>query len=120
MNLIMTELLVSLIGIPVDALASAQGGWNMGATLCRTVGFLLTTLGEFCAHFIRKRRYKHGQKLEIILSLESSLPYLIIIWFLIEGISRTEIKHREWSLLRLYIRANVDPSSVSDQLRRLS
>ena len=47
MNLILTELLVSLIGIPVDAAASAQGGWNMGATFCITVGFMLTTLGEF-------------------------------------------------------------------------
>ena len=45
MNLILTEMLVSLFGIPVDALASAQGGWNMGATLCITVGFVLTTLG---------------------------------------------------------------------------
>ena len=47
MNLILAEMLVSLFGIPVDALASAQGGWNMGATLCITVGFVLTTLGMF-------------------------------------------------------------------------
>ena len=41
------ELLVSLIGIPGDAAASAQGGWNIGATLCFTVGFMLTNLDEF-------------------------------------------------------------------------
>ena len=85
MNLIMTELLVSLIGIPVDALASAQGGWNMGATLCRTVGFLLTTLGEFCTYFKRKdTRYKHGQKL--------SHPKFVLTLFLGEIICQPFVK----------------------------
>ena len=46
MNLILTELLVSFIGIPVDALASGRGGWDLGKNLCIGIGFLLTFLGE--------------------------------------------------------------------------
>jgi hypothetical protein len=48
MNLILAELLVSLYGIPVDFLASLQGGWKMGPTLCKATGFILTTLGNAC------------------------------------------------------------------------
>ena len=68
MNLIMTELLVSLIGIPVDALASAQGGWNMGATLCRMVGFLLTTLGEFFYTLSKKKKKQAWTKIATTLT----------------------------------------------------
>ena len=46
MNLILAELLVSLYGIPVDFVASAQGGWKMGPGLCKATGFILTTLGN--------------------------------------------------------------------------
>ena len=45
MNLILGELLVSLYGIPVDFLASWQGGWKMGSALCQATGFILTSLG---------------------------------------------------------------------------
>ena len=64
MNLILTELLVSLIGIPVDAAASAQGGWNMGATLCITVGFMLTTLGEFGKNDLYAIMLNHNRYLQ--------------------------------------------------------
>ena len=46
MNLILTELLVTLYGIPVDFIASLQDGWKMGRAVCRATGFILTTLGE--------------------------------------------------------------------------
>ena len=46
MNLIMSELLVSLYGIPVDFMASLQEGWKMGQVMCQATGFILTTLGN--------------------------------------------------------------------------
>ena len=45
MNLILTELLICLYGIPVDLMASMQGGWVMGRGLCIVTGFILTVLG---------------------------------------------------------------------------
>ena len=42
----MTELLVSLYGIPVDLVAALQGGWFMGEKLCIITGFILTLLGR--------------------------------------------------------------------------
>ena len=47
MNLICSELLVSVFGIPVDTLAALQHGWDMGPAFCSVVGFTLTTLGKF-------------------------------------------------------------------------
>ena len=52
MNLILTELLVSLIGIPVDAVASIRGGWDLGMNLCVSIGFLLTFLGKYNGNLI--------------------------------------------------------------------
>ena len=46
MNLMLTELIVSALGIPIAAVASAQKGWKMGATFCKASGFILTVLGE--------------------------------------------------------------------------
>ena len=46
MNLILSELLVSLYGIPVDFMASLQEGWKMGQVMCQATGFILTTLGK--------------------------------------------------------------------------
>ena len=46
MNLITSELLVSVFGIPVDLVAALQHGWAMGPAFCSVVGFTLTTLGE--------------------------------------------------------------------------
>ena len=45
LNLILTELAVSCLGIPVDAVASYQQGWKMGEAICQVVGFCLTFLG---------------------------------------------------------------------------
>ena len=45
-NLVLTELLVSLYGIPVDLVAALQGGWFMGEKLCIITGFILTLLGR--------------------------------------------------------------------------
>ena len=46
LNLILTELLICLYGIPVDLVASLQGGWVMGRELCVATGFALTVLGR--------------------------------------------------------------------------
>ena len=45
MNLILGELLVSGLGLPMDALAALQRGWKMGRHACVATGFVLTTLG---------------------------------------------------------------------------
>ena len=44
-NLIFTELLICLFGIPMDLVATVQGGWWMGEVLCIATGFFLTVLG---------------------------------------------------------------------------
>ena len=44
-NLIFTELLICLFGIPMDLVATVQGGWWMGEGLCIATGFFLTLLG---------------------------------------------------------------------------
>ena len=46
MNLVVTELLVCVYGIPVDLVAALQGGWFMGEKLCVITGFILTLLGR--------------------------------------------------------------------------
>ena len=56
MNLILTELLVSLFGIPVDALAAGRGGWDLGENVCVFIGFLLTFLGEKFAQNCKARK----------------------------------------------------------------
>ena len=45
-NLTVCELLVALLGIPVDAVAAAQLGWKMGRAVCCLTGFILTFLGQ--------------------------------------------------------------------------
>ena len=45
-NLIFTELFICLFGIPVDLIATMQGGWVMGKGLCVATGFILTVLGR--------------------------------------------------------------------------
>ena len=52
MNLILTELGVCLYGIPVDLVATMQGGWGMGEGLCTATGFILTLLGRYSYSFI--------------------------------------------------------------------
>ena len=47
MNLTVCELLVALLGLPVDAVAAAQLGWKMGRTVCWITGFTLTFLGQY-------------------------------------------------------------------------
>jgi hypothetical protein len=44
-NLILTELIICLFGIPMDLVATVQGGWWMGEGLCIATGFILTVLG---------------------------------------------------------------------------
>ena len=41
-----SELLISLYGIPVDFVASIQLGWKLGESFCQLTGFLLTFLGK--------------------------------------------------------------------------
>eukprot|EP00094_Tigriopus_californicus_P011187 TCALIF_10796-PA protein Name:"Similar to Pineal opsin (Petromyzon marinus)" AED:0.10 eAED:0.10 QI:118/0.8/0.83/1/0.8/0.66/6/148/385 len=45
MNLIVAELLISLIGIPIDLTASLLQGWKLGYHLCLVTGFSMTLLG---------------------------------------------------------------------------
>ena len=47
LNLILTELAMSGLAIPVDAIASYQLGWKMGSLMCQIVGFGMTFLGEW-------------------------------------------------------------------------
>ena len=47
LNLVLTELLVCLYGIPVDMVASMQSGWVMGQKICVATGFILTVLGRY-------------------------------------------------------------------------
>ena len=49
LNLLVTELLVSSIGLPLECVAAYQYGWKMGETACKAFGFLLTFLGDW--HF---------------------------------------------------------------------
>ena len=58
MNLVMAELLICLFGIPVDFVASLQGGWNMGQTMCSLTGFILTVLGKKCYSFLTDDSWK--------------------------------------------------------------
>ena len=46
MNLVVGELLVSMIGIPIDLVAAGQLGWKMGRGFCIFTGFILTFLGK--------------------------------------------------------------------------
>ena len=50
LNLVLTELLVCLYGIPVDMVASMQSGWVMGKKMCVATGFILTVLGRYAGH----------------------------------------------------------------------
>ena len=45
-NLILTELIICLFGIPMDLVATVHGGWWMGEELCVATGFILTVLGK--------------------------------------------------------------------------
>ena len=54
MNLILGELLVSGLGLPMDALAALQRGWKMGRHACVATGFVLTTLGYYLDIYFKK------------------------------------------------------------------
>ena len=47
MNNTISELIMSLYGVPVDLVAAAQLGWKMGEEMCLVTGFLLTFLGMY-------------------------------------------------------------------------
>lgn len=47
MNITFCELIMSVFGVPVDFIASAQLGWKLGEEFCRVTGFLLTLLGMY-------------------------------------------------------------------------
>ena len=46
MNMITAELIMALLGIPLNFVASIQHGWKMGKTACEVSGFLLTLEGK--------------------------------------------------------------------------
>ena len=50
LNLLVTELLVSTIGLPMEFVAAYQYGWKMGETVCKASGFLFTVLGAYILH----------------------------------------------------------------------
>ena len=62
MNLILTELGVCLYGIPVDLVATMQGGWGMGEGLCTATGFILTVLGRYSNIMLGMRGCQWGQR----------------------------------------------------------
>ena len=47
MNNTISELIMSLYGVPVDLVAAAQLGWKLGEEMCLVTGFLLTFLGMY-------------------------------------------------------------------------
>ena len=44
--MIFAELIMALIGIPINFVASIQHGWKMGETVCDVSGFLVTLEGK--------------------------------------------------------------------------
>ena len=46
MNMIFAELIMALVGIPINFVASIQHGWKMGETVCDVSGFLVTLEGK--------------------------------------------------------------------------
>ena len=46
MNMIFAELIMALVGIPINFIASIQRGWKMGETVCDASGFLVTLEGK--------------------------------------------------------------------------
>ena len=41
-----SELLVSIIGVPIDFVAALQFGWKLGYNVCVVTGWILTFLGK--------------------------------------------------------------------------
>ena len=58
LNLLVTELLVSSIGLPLECVAASQYGWKMGETACKAFGFLLTFLGNCISHLLKDNHFK--------------------------------------------------------------
>jgi len=94
MNLLFGELVMSVFGIPVDFLASARYGWDMGAGMCRATGFILTLFGiaainnltsislfRFFILMDKKGNFKHhSRKFAIFLIISSwTLSFLVAI-----------------------------------------
>ena len=46
MNMIFAEMIMALVGIPINFIASIQRGWKMGKTVCDVSGFLVTLEGK--------------------------------------------------------------------------
>ena len=45
MNLIFTELIMAIYGLPVDFIAAYTNGWEMGKEMCEATGFILSASG---------------------------------------------------------------------------
>ena len=46
MNMIFAEMIMALVGIPINFIASIQRGWKMGKIVCDVSGFLVTLEGK--------------------------------------------------------------------------
>ena len=47
MNITVSELIMSVYGVPVDFVAAFQLGWKLGKEFCLVTGFILTLLGMY-------------------------------------------------------------------------
>ena len=46
-NITLSQLIMSIYGVPVDFVAALQLGWKLGKEFCLMTGFLLTFLGMY-------------------------------------------------------------------------
>ena len=47
MNITVSQLIMSIYGVPVDLVAALQLGWKLGESFCLMTGFLLTFIGMY-------------------------------------------------------------------------
>ena len=47
MNITVSQLIMSIYGVPVDLVAALQLGWKLGESFCLITGFLLTFIGMY-------------------------------------------------------------------------
>lgn len=78
MNLIVSELLISVIGIPIDFWASVSQGWKLGRGPCLTCGFTMTLMGEYLKYGLKEKSYP-----SLLNSLHHCYLLMLLSWYTI-------------------------------------
>lgn len=61
LNLVCSDLSVSIIGNPITLTASIFQGWIFGRTMCKAYGFFMALLGEYTIHtFLHRTKFSYG------------------------------------------------------------